>query len=676
MYKILKPTLAFVLCSALLSGCNQTTVYEEHSNDMGHTAPTPLTIKANQQILSERPFDNTVDFELARKGLIAREESLSIAHIQGGNVWSTEDYSFIEQNGKHAPDSVNPSLWRQEALNNIHGLFEVADGIYQVRGYDLANMTLIKGQSGWIIVDPLTARETASRAFELAQKHLGEYPVTAILFTHSHIDHFGGVQGILEHLSPDEQNQLQVIAPAGFDEEATSENLIAGTAMSRRAMFMYGKRLNRDERGHIGTGLGKGPAFGSFGILKPNILIEEELSTRTIDGIRFEFLSVSGTEAPAEFVFYLPDMKAFCGAELVSRNLHNLYTLRGAKVRDGHLWSAAIERVRKQFSDARIYFGSHHWPVWGQADIQAFLAQQRDTYKYIHDQGVRRLNEGLTPNEIAEQLTLPTALKQDFHNQGYYGTVKHNARAVYQAYLGWFDANPANLDPLPETDSAQRYIAMMGGIQEVLTQAQTLFTEADRQPIEEGKKTYRWLAELLNKAVFAEPDNHEARALLAQVYDQLGYMAESAPWRDFYLTGAYELRHGGPAQGINPAVMKDVLLKTPVSYFFDSMAVRLKAEEADDIDLSVKITFSDLNESHRLTINRAVMHHQPVDANADSDASLSITQTLFVKMIIGEAGLKETLFGDELKIDGNPLDLIRFFSLFDKPEGTFNIVTP
>jgi len=446
--------------------------------------------------------------------------------------------------------------------------------------------------------------------------------------------------------------------------------------MSRRAMYMYGKRLTRDERGHVGTGLGKGPGFGTFGIQAPTELIHKTGEQLTIDGVPFIFQVVSGSEAPAEFTFYLPQQKAFCGAELLSNNLHNLYTLRGAKVRDARLWSALIEEARMRFSQADVYFASHHWPLWGQEKINDFLIKQRDTYKFIHDQSVRMLNQGLTPNEITENLKLPAALNQDFHNQGYYGTVKHNAKAVYQNYMGWFTANPAKLDPLPEPDVAQRYVEIMGGSAHILKQAQQQFNDANIEEPDASQHSYRWLAELLNHVVMAEADNTSAKELLPRFYVQLAYQAESAPCRDFYLTGAYELRHGAPNEGISPAVMKEVLLKTPVANFFDSMSVRLIADKAEGENVSVKITFTDLNESYLLTVNNSVMHHQKVAANAQADATLKLTQPLFVSIIVGEAGLKDTLFGDDLSVEGSKLDLINFFSMLDKPLGTFNIVTP
>ncbi len=660
----------------LLSACDSQPDWEQNANQQGHTSPTAATVKANEAILEQRPFANTQDFTNARKGLIAKEDSLVTQHLQGGAVWNMPEYDFIDANGEHAPASVNPSLWRQAALNNINGLFKVTDGIYQLRGYDLANMTIIESDNGWIIVDPLTSRETASKAFLFAQQHLGRKTVKAILFTHSHIDHFGGVQGVLQHLTDDEKSALRIIAPAGFEEEATSENIIAGTAMSRRAMYMYGKRLARNERGHVGTGLGKGPAFGTFGIQSPTELIHKTDTQLTIDGIPFVFQTVSGSEAPAEFTFYLPKQNAFCGAELLSNNMHNLYTLRGAKVRDARIWSGFIEEARNKFATADVYFASHHWPLWGQDNVNEFLEKQRDTYQFIHDQSVRMLNQGYTPNEIAENLKMPAALNKDFHNQGYYGTLKHNAKAVYQNYLGWFTANPAKLDPLPEQEASIRYVEMMGGVENILQKAQSQFDAAANMDAQDGSKAYRWLAELLNHAVFAEPDNAQAKGLLAKVYDQLGYQAESAPWRDFYLTGAYELRQGAPDVGISPAVMKEVLLKTPVANFFDSMAVRLLADKAEGVSTTVKITFTDLNESYLLTVHNSVLRHNKVAADAKADATLTLTQPLFVSIIVGEAGLKDTLFSDDLSIEGSKLDLISFFSMLDKPMGTFNIVTP
>ena len=661
-----------------LSACDSPLKQEADSDANGHTAPTALTIKANKAVLNKRPFSNKADFEEAKRGLIAQDKNLITKNQNGDIIWDMPSYDFVDFKGDDgaSPDSVNPSLWRQASLNNIHGLFKVSEGIYQLRGYDLANMTIIEGDSGWILVDPLTAKETADKALKFAQKYLGIKPIKAVIYTHSHLDHFGGIDGILTNMSEDEQKKLRIIAPEGFMEEATSENIIAGIAMGRRASYMYGRSLSRSERGHVGTGLGKGPAFGHFALLSPTEIVRETGTTLNIDGVPFEFQSVPGSEAPAEMTFYLPEHKAFCGAEMLSRNMHNLYTLRGAKVRDANLWSSYIEQAKALFADSEVYFGSHHWPMWGQTNIQAFLTQQSDTYKYIHDQSVRLFNNGYTPNEVAEEVVLPESLNTAFHNQGYYGTVKHNAKAVYQAYLGWYTANPAKLDPLPETQVAKRYMDMMGGAKMVVAKAQIDFDNAANASVEDGTKTYRWLAELLNHAVFAEPDNAQAKGLLAKVYDQLGYQAESAPWRDVYLTGAYELRNGAPEQGIDMAIMEGVLLKTPVENFFDSMAVRLNGPDAEGKKLDIKIVFTDLNESYLLSLNNSVLRHKRVTTDYQADATLNLTQPLLVDIITGKAGLKDTLFGDDLSVDGSTLDLINFFGLLDKPKGAFNIVTP
>lgn len=668
--------LPICLVVLALTGCNAGSGEPGGASESGHTPPTETTRLANSAVLDQLPFANREDFENARRGLVAQAQDLVVNVKDHGQVWNMPAYDFVDAEGENAPDSVNPSLWRQAALNNIHGLFKVTDGVYQVRGYDLSNMTIIEGASGWIIVDPLTATETASEAFLFAREHLGRKPVRAIMFTHSHIDHFGGVQGVIQHLSDSEKSSLRVIAPEGFEAEATSENIIAGPAMARRAMFMYGKQLARDARGHVDTGLGKGPAFGIFGFATPTDVISETGTTLTVDGVPMEFQIVSGSEAPAEFTFYLPEQKAFCGAELVSRNMHNLYTLRGAKVRDALIWSGLIDEAKTRFADAEVYFGSHHWPLWGQDNIQDFLGTQRDTYKFIHDQSVRLMNRGATPREIAEQLQLPEALRKGFHNQGYYGTVSHNAKAVYQHYMGWFNANPSQLNPLPEPETARRYVEMMGGVDRVLEKAREELDAAAGMDASEGRDAYRWLAELLNNVVFADPGNQDAKAMLAGVYDQLGYQAQSGPWRDFYLSGAYELRHGAPAEGIDPAVMKDVLLNTQVSLFFDSMAVRLIAEDAVGEEVTIKITFTDLAESYLLTLQNSVLHNRLVDADAAADATLNVTKPLFVDLLIGNAGLSDLLFSDDISFEGSKLELISFFGMLDKPEGRFNVVVP
>jgi alkyl sulfatase BDS1-like metallo-beta-lactamase superfamily hydrolase len=624
----------------------------------GNTPATAITIAANAKLGAQLNLDEQQDFKDAARGLIAAPPALQVAGPGNTPVWDMPSFDFIKG---AAPDTVNPSLWRQAVLNNTYGLFKVTEGVYQLRGFDLSNMSLIEGQTGWIVVDPLTTRETAAAAIAFAREHLGNKPVSAVIFTHSHIDHFGGVLAVLGTT-----DNTEIVAPVGFMEEATSENIIAGTTMSRRAMYMYGSQLERSPRGHVDSGLGKGPASGSPGIAAPTRTITTTGETLTIDGVDFVFQNAPGSEAPAELTFYLPQHKAFCGAEVVSRTMHNLYTLRGAQVRDARKWSHYIDEAMHLFPDTEVYFASHHWPMWGNAAIMDFLKKQRDGYRFIHDQTLRLAAQGYTPKEIAEQLEMPTALRSSFPNRGYYGTLKHNAKAVYQKYFGWYDGNPANLDPLPPTEAAQRYIDMMGGADVILSKAQADFDKGE----------YRWVAELLNHLVFAQPDNTAAKALLAQTYDQLAYQAESAPWRDVYLTGALELRQGAPKKGLGIANAGDLIKATPLDQFFELMAVMLNGPKADGKTFTLNIQFTDLNEVHVLQLENSVLHHRTGQADATANATIHITHALFVKMLTGNAGIRDILFSDDVSIDGSKLDLLGFFALLDRPNETFNIVTP
>ncbi len=631
----------------------------------GHVAPTEATRAAQATRVRGLDLEDRQDFEDATRGRIAGPEPLRIPGPDGGLVWDRPAYDFIEG---AAPDSVNPSLWRQAKLNGVYGLFEVVPGIHQVRGQDLANMTIIQGKSGWIVVDPLGSNETAAAALALAREHLGEAPIRALIFTHSHVDHFGGALGVV---SPEQvaSGEVRVIAPKGFLHEATSENLLAGPAMLRRAAYMYGFRLARSPRGHVGSGLGKEPARGTTTILPPTELVDHTPQEMTLDGVRFVFQYAPETEAPAELLFYLPESKALCMAEVATHTLHNLYTLRGAKVRDALRWSAALDRALQLFgAEAEVVFASHHWPTWGHERLVAYLKRQRDVYKYIHDQTLRLANAGLTPREIAEQLDLPGSLRPHFGNRGYYGTLRHNAKAVYQWYFGWYDGNPAHLDPLPPVEEAKRTVAAMGGADAVLEKARAAY-EAD---------DLRWAATLLDHLVFAEPDRNEARELLARTYDQLGYRAEAAPWRDVYLTGAYELRHGSPPEDAPNALAnsESLVSRIPIERFLDAMAARLDGPEADGVELSINLVFTDLGESHLLRVENAVLHHWQREPDPDAAATVRLTHGFFLRMLLGKARLRDLLFSDELEVDGSRRALLRFFSLLDPPPPGFPIVTP
>jgi len=645
------------------TGCGKKKMYVDTGVDEnGFSAPTQFTGEVNAKILKELPFSDNTDFSQANRGFIARDEELRVYGENGKVIWDQPAYNFITGD---SPSSVNPSLWRQAKLNSLHGLYKVSDGIYQIRGYDFANMTIIEGEKGWIIVDPLTSKETAAKALEFARTQLGEKPITAIIFTHSHIDHFGGVLGVI---SADDvkKNNVRIVAPEGFMAEATSENILAGPTMVRRSEYMYGKDLPRTIRGHVDSGLGKGPAYGKIGILPPTDIVNQPSQEMTLDGIRFVFKNVPGSEAPAELIFYLPERKIFCGAEIVTRHMHNLYTLRGAKVRDALAWSNYIEQARVSFPETEIYFGSHHWPIWGNKEVDEFLKKQRDTYKYIHDQTLRMAHSGYTPKEIAEKMVMPEALRNSFSSRGYYGSVSHNSRAVYQAYFGWFDGNPANLNPLPPEDSAKQYVIFMGGADNVLVKAKVSFDQGN----------YRWVAEVLKHLVFAEPGNTEAKELLAQTYDQLGYQAESGPWRDVYLTGANELRHGSPKEGISLAAAKEMLRYAPLDRFFDSMSLRLNGPKADGQKLTLNFTFTDLNVNYIISIENAVMHYRKSDPDPNADATLKVTHDLYLDIALEIASLKDILFSDDIEFNGSKLKLLKFFSLLDKPDTRFNIVIP
>jgi alkyl sulfatase BDS1-like metallo-beta-lactamase superfamily hydrolase len=628
----------------------------------GHTAPTEYTIKSNQAVRESLPLNEQQSFSNAKRGLVATTASLTVTQADGNVIWDQPARDFIQG---EAPNSVNPSLWRQAKLNNLPGLFRVTEGVYQLRNFDLSNMTLIKGKTGWIVVDPLTSAETAGAAMALAKSHLDVGQISAIIFTHSHVDHFAGVLGVVS-IEEVRKDAIRIIAPDGFMHEATSENVLAGVAMGRRAGYMTGRYLAKSKRGHVDTGLGQGLPFGTLGILQPTEIINKTPQYLVVDGVNFIFQNVPDSEAPAELTFYLPDLKAFCGGEIINHTMHNLYTLRGAKVRDALRWSNYIQEAINIFGSAEVYFGTHHWPVWGNENIIEFLKKQRDIYKYIHDQTLRLANKGFTPREIADQITFPESLRTTFSNRGYYGTLRHNSRAVYQHYFGWYDGNPANLNPLPPVESGTRYIKLMGGAENVIKNAQDAFDRGE----------YRWVAELLNHLVFAEPDNEQGKALLARAYDQLGYQSESGVWRDVYLTAAYELRHGKPkTKGVVSGAW-DLLKQIPIPRFLDAMAAALNGPKADGKNITINVIFTDLNETYVLQLENAVLHHRKGNPDPKANATIKLTHDLYLSMAVGNLGIKDLILSNDIEFQGSKIDLIRFFTLMDFPKGSFNIVTP
>ena len=655
-YSKFAPTLTVLAAVlALTTGCSKTSRVGGTSGDA-----TPETLKVNAEFAKNLNLADQQDFENAQRGFIAKPTG-KITMADGTVLKDFDAYNFLD--GK-AADTVNPSLWRHAQLNAYIGLFKVTDGVYQLRGFDIANMTLIEGKTGWIVVDPLTAPETSSAALAFARQHLGDKPVSAVVLTHAHADHFGGVLGVL---TPTEvaQRKIPIVAPEGFMEEATSENIMVGTAMARRSLYQFGRDLPRNAKGNVDTGLGKDVAYGTIGITAPNLLIEKAVHPASVDGVNFVFYNVPGAECPAEMTFSIPEKKLYDGAENMSQQMHNLLPVRGAKVRDALRWSNYMEQALEQTKGAEIYMASHNWPVWGNANIQKLITMHRDVYKYTHDQTVRLINAGHTPREIADMVQLPKSLSGYFGARGYYGDLRHNVKAVYQFYLGAYDGNPANLNPLPPQESAKRYLELIGGSDKAVSAAQSAFDKGE----------YRWAAELLNQAVFGDPKNAAAKELLAKTYDQMGYMAEAATWRNSYLTAAQELRNGPPTKGVSKATLMQMLLQTPMERFLEAMAAGLNGPEAEGKDLKVNLVLTDIKESYVLWIENSVLHFKRAEPAADANATLTLTKTIFVKMIAGTAGVKDTLLSDDLKIGGSKIDLVRFFGLIEKAPGTFAIVT-
>ena len=632
---------------------------------------TEATRRVHAALAGKLPLATDIaDFERAERGLIARTDQDSILNSFGLPSWDFAGYRYIAET-EQAPATVNPSLWRQARLNAAHGLYQVVDGIYQVRGYDLANITFVRGATGWIVIDPLTAAETSAAALATVNQELGARPVTAVIYTHCHADHFAGVRGVVseEDLAA---GQVRIIGPEGFLQHAVSENVIAGNAMSRRALYMYGMLLPKGERGHVDTGLGRAVAGGSWGLVAPTELVSETGTELTVDGVRIVFQVTPGTEAPAEMNFLFPDHRALCLAENCSAVLHNLYTPRGAEVRDALAWSGYIDEALEHWApQADVVFAGHHWPRWGAQEIGSYLTKQRDAYRYLHDQAMRLANQGLVPAEIGEQLELPAGLGDEFFLRDYYGTVNHNAKAVYQKYLGWFDANPAHLHPLPQTGAARKYVEYMGGAAAVLERA--------RRDFEAGE--YRWVAEAVNHVVFADPGNEEARLLQADTLEQLGYQSESGPWRDFYLTGAQELRQGTPvAPGFAAALQPDVLRGMPTSMLLDYLAVRLDGPRAAASRVRLELRFTDAGTTHLVEISHGTLHHATRVVGA-TDAVVTLGKADLVRLADDPSALDALLDSGAVTVtdsegESRPEPLRELLGLLDRFDLFFPVIEP
>jgi alkyl sulfatase BDS1-like metallo-beta-lactamase superfamily hydrolase len=623
---------------------------------MQQREPEASIREAQAKALASLPFDDVDDFAAADRGFLGTLDDPKIRNDEGEVVWDASTYDFIQG---EAPDTVHPSLWRQSKLVAKHGLFEVVEGLYQVRGLDLSVMSFIEGDTGVIVVDPLISVETAAAAMALYRTHRGDRPIHAVIHSHSHIDHFGGVLGIVSQEDVD-AGKVQIVVPEGFLEHSVAENVYAGTAMGRRAGYMYGAALDRGPRGQVGAGLGQTTSTGDATILPPTLEVRATGETHTIDGVEFEFQMAPGTEAPSEMHFYLPRYRALCMAENATHTLHNLLTLRGAVVRDPHIWSQYLtEAIQRYGDEADVVFASHHWPTWGNEAVNEFLAIQRDLYGYLHDQTLRLLNQGYNGAEIAEMIQLPPALEASWSTHGYYGSVSHDVKAIYQRYMGWFDGNPARLWPHPPEALAERYVDAIGGIDRVVELAQAAFDAGD----------FRWAATLLDHAVFADSDHAAARSLYADTLEQLAYGAENGTWRNFYLSGATELREGNfgtPTQTAAPLIIAQL---TP-EQLLDALAIRVDGPKAWDLDLAVDLTLTDLGRSFHVTLRNGVL----IYVEREPDATTPLQLTLSKLRLIQLAGGDTESAGIEVRGDAGVLQQI--LGVLDEADPNFEIVLP
>ncbi|WP_308798152.1 alkyl/aryl-sulfatase [Agromyces silvae] len=623
---------------------------------MQQNQPSAAIAAANRDLAGRLPFEDTSDFEAASRGFLGTLADPKIRNAAGEVVWDASSYDFLDGD---APSSVNPSLWRQSQLAAKHGLFEVVDGIYQARGLDLSVTSFIEGDTGVIVVDPLISAETGAAALALYREHRGDRPVVAVIYTHSHIDHFGGVLGVTTQADVD-AGRVQILAPEGFLEHAIAENVYAGTAMGRRAGYMYGAALAKGPQGQVGAGLGQSTSTGQPGLIVPTVDVAQTGETHTIDGVEFEFQMAPGTEAPAEMHFYLPRYRALCMAENATHNLHNLLTLRGALVRDPHVWSQYLTEAIERFADrSDVVFASHHWPTWGSDRVRHFLGVQRDLYGYLHDQTLRLLNQGYQGAEIAEMLRMPPSLEREWSTHGYYGSVSHNVKAVYQRYMGWFDGNPARLWPHPPKELAERYVAAIGGVDRVVEVAQDAYDGGD----------LRWAATLLDHAVFAEPTHETARRLYADTLEQLGYGSENGTWRNFFLSGATELREGnfGTPTAANAP---DILAELSPEQVFDAIAITVDGPKAWDLDLAFDVTISDLERNFHVTLRNGVLIYVEKPAASDPALRMTLEKARLIRLVGGD------LSPDGLGIEGDLGVLQQLLGVLSPGDTNFEIVVP
>ncbi len=639
------------------------------TDEQGRNPATDYTIAVQRDLAGRLPADDPRDLERATRGLIAQRRDPVIPNEGGAAdwapvTWNLENWAFI--NGD-SPDTVNPSLWRQAKLNGEHGLFEVVDGFYQVRALDTSVVTFIRGTEGWVVIDPLTTTETGRAALELVTEHLEDVPVTAVIYTHAHVDHYGGVLGMVNR-DRVESGEVPIVAPEGFLEAAVAENVAAGAAMGRRATYQYGMLLPWDDRGHVDQGLSKGPPVGTVAMVPPTVDITETGQELVLDGVRIEFQLTPDTESPTEMHFFFPDHGVLCLAENCTGTLHNVGTLRGAIVRDALQWSRCIDEAMDRYGDrVDVSIASHSWPRWGRDDVIEHLTTQRDLYRWIHDEAMRLANLGYTPDEIAAEVELPEGLWADWSCHGYYGTVSHNVRAVYQRYLGWYDGHPSSLSPYPPTDAGTRYVEFMGGIDNLVANARLSYEKGD----------YRWVAQVLRHAVFADPSHQEARRLQADAFEQLGYQAEAGPWRDIYLMGAQELRSG--TLELDFTIRPDIEAASGMSLgqVFDYLAIRLNGPAAVALGgFSFNWVLTDTGEKARVTVSNGTLHGVIGRDATDAVATVRCERSVINGLIATNDTLRSRWESSEVTIDGDAESVLGVWDVMETFPMFFPIVEP
>lgn len=602
------------------------------------------------------------DFEEARRGLVAPFDPPVVTGEDGRTVWDLGSYDFLEG---EPPETAHPNLWRQAQLGRIAGLFELAPGLYQLRGFDISNMHVIEGDEGIVVVDPLVSTECAAAALALYREHRGERPVTGLLYTHSHVDHFGGAKGVVA-AEDVEAGRVPVLAPDGFLHHAVGENVFAGIAMGRRAAYMFGAPLERGPAGQLGAGLGQTNSTGTISLVPPTLEVTATGQEEVVDGVRMRFQLTPGTEAPAEMNFHLPERSALCIADNAVHSMHNILTPRGALVRDAHVWATYLDEAIELFgASTEVLFAGHHWPTWGRERIAEFLGKQRDLYAYLHDQTLRLLNKGYTGMEIAELVELPPSLAEEWHCREFYGSVSHNVKAIYQRYMGWFDGNPAHLWQHPPVAAARRYVEFMGGAEAVLEKARGALAEGDA----------RWVAEVVDHVVYAEPENDAARTLQAEALERLGYGAENATWRNFYLMGAKELREGVGGRPA-PSAPRDVVANLSVSQLLDATAIRIDGPRAWEAELRIEWRIADPDEEHAITVANGVLRHRPGRHDPEAQAVLAVDREALDELLLKTADVAELAESGRLRVEGDGEKLGELLGLLDEPDTRFPIVTP